>query len=133
VVLLLALIGGAVYVLRTPNPTIAPPAPAASATPDNSAALETRYQQARRQLIEGKYEAAETSFRQLAIDAQDRQPLLNWSRFHAGVAALLQGKTAPAREAFQQVATTARRASSRSFSPKAAGSSPLRSPLQLTR
>jgi hypothetical protein len=106
VILLLALIALGVYMLRTPTATIAPAAPAASATPDNTAALETRYQQARRQFIEGKYDAAETSFKRLAIDAQDRQPLLNWSRFHAGVAALLQAKTAPAREAFQQVATT---------------------------
>ena len=102
-VLLLGLVAGGVYVMRMPKPAPVPLTPPGSTTRDNAAELERRYQQARRQLVEGKYDAAATSFTQLAADAQNRQPLLNWIRMHAGVAALLQGKMAPAREMFLQV------------------------------
>jgi tetratricopeptide (TPR) repeat protein len=101
IVLLLALVAGGVYVMRTQK--AAPVTPAAAPTPDNTAALETRYQQARRQIVEGKYDAAATALTRLATESQNRQPLLNWIRFHAGVASLLQGKAGPAREQFLQV------------------------------
>lgn len=78
----------------------------AAAGPDASAKiapLQQRYEEARRQLIDGKYDAATLAFTRLAADAKDHQPLLNWTRLHAGLAALLQGKPAPAREMFLQV------------------------------
>jgi chemotaxis protein histidine kinase CheA len=58
-------------------------------------------------LIEGKYDAAASTFTTLAAEAKDRQPLLNWTRLHAGLTALVQGKPAPAREQFLQVERSA--------------------------
>lgn len=84
--------------VRTPTPT---------PTPDNTAALQRRYEEARRQLIEGKHDQAATGLTRLASDAQNRQPLLSWIRLHRGLAALLQGNTTPARDAFRELEKTA--------------------------
>ncbi|MDQ3625609.1 MAG: serine/threonine protein kinase [Verrucomicrobiota bacterium] len=96
--------GGAFYYLRGPKATDPPTATATAApaaTPDP--ALAKRFEAARAQLIDGKYDPAAAALAKLSTEAKGQQPLLNWVRLHRGLAALLQGKTTPAREAFQEV------------------------------
>jgi serine/threonine protein kinase len=61
------------------------------------------YDDARRELIAGKYDSARTTFTRLANEAQNKQPLLNWIRLHRGLANLLRGYTTQARQAFQEL------------------------------
>jgi hypothetical protein len=61
------------------------------------------YDDARRELIAGKYDSARTTFARLAGEAQNKQPLLNWIRLHRGLANLLRGYTTQARQAFQEL------------------------------
>ena len=65
--------------------------------------LQHLYEEARRELIAGKYDSARTTFTRLAGEAQNRQPLLNWIRLHRGLANLLRGYTTQARQAFQEL------------------------------
>ncbi|MDQ6809216.1 MAG: serine/threonine protein kinase [Verrucomicrobiota bacterium] len=65
--------------------------------------LTKSYDDARRQLIAGKYDAARTAFTRLSEQAQDRQPLLNWIRLHRGFAALLRGYRNAAEQPFQEI------------------------------
>ena len=99
----------AAYVVFGPNRSAEPIAartPAPTPTPDNTAALQRRYEEARRQLIEGKHDQAATALTRLATDAPNRQPLLSWVRLHRGLAALLQGNTGPARDSFRELEKT---------------------------
>jgi len=68
-----------------------------------NATLQKLFDDARRELIAGKYDTARTAFAHLANEAQNRQPLLNWIRLHRGLAALLRGYSNQARDAFQEV------------------------------
>lgn len=61
------------------------------------------YDEARRDLIAGKYDSARTTFARLAGEAQNKQPLLNWIRLHRGLANLLRGYTSQSRQAFQEL------------------------------
>ncbi|MFN2622420.1 MAG: serine/threonine-protein kinase [Chthoniobacterales bacterium] len=61
------------------------------------------YDEARRELIAGKYDSARTTFARLAGEAKDKQPLLNWIRLHRGLANLLRGYTTQARQAFEEL------------------------------
>ncbi|HSV63371.1 MAG TPA: protein kinase [Chthoniobacterales bacterium] len=61
------------------------------------------YDEARRELIAGKYDSARTTFARLAVEAQNKQPLLNWIRLHRGLANLLRGYTTQARQAFEEL------------------------------
>jgi hypothetical protein len=61
------------------------------------------YDDARRELIAGKYDAARTTFARLGGEAQNKQPLLNWIRLHRGLANLLRGYTTQARQAFEEL------------------------------
>ncbi|MDQ6624283.1 MAG: protein kinase, partial [Verrucomicrobiota bacterium] len=105
-VLFALLLGGGAFLLQkrkhAPMP-VASRTPAPSATPDNSAALQKRYEEARRQLLAGNFDGAATAFTRLAADAPNHQPLLSWTRLHLGLADLLQGKIEPARAAFQEM------------------------------
>lgn len=65
------------------------------------------YDDARRELIAGKYDSARTTFTRLANEAQNKQPLLNWIRLHRGLANLLRGYTTQARQAFQELESDA--------------------------
>jgi hypothetical protein len=99
-------IAGGVYITQTrkaAEPVIEPVAPKPAAMPDNAAALREPYEAARRQLIEGKFDAAATAFTKLASQARNLQPLQNWISLHRGLAALLQGKASQARESFQEI------------------------------
>ena len=101
-----ALLGaGSAYYFYRAKPVLpaAVQTPTPSPTPDNTAALQRRYEEARRQLIEGKYDPAATALTRLASEAGNRQPLLSWIQMHRGLAALMQGKTTPAREAFREL------------------------------
>ena len=101
--LLLLAAGGYFFFARNAaQPTAAAPTP--TATADNTAALQRRYEEARGQLLDGKYDASATAFTRLASDANKRQPLTSWIQLQRGLALLLQGKTAPAREAFRELA-----------------------------
>jgi len=107
-ILILAVIVGAGFPFLKARKAAAPIAAAPqssspSPTPDNNAALQQRYGECRRLLLEEKYDQAATAFTRLAADAKDRQPLLSWIRLHSGLAALLQKKTGPARDTFQQI------------------------------
>lgn len=65
--------------------------------------LQHLYDDARRELIAGKYDSARTTFTRLAGEAQNKQPLLNWIRLHRGLANLLRGYTTQARQAFEEL------------------------------
>jgi eukaryotic-like serine/threonine-protein kinase len=65
--------------------------------------LQHLYDEARRELIAGKYDSARTTFTRLAGEAQNKQPLLNWIRIHRGLANLLRGYTTQARQAFEEL------------------------------
>jgi hypothetical protein len=65
--------------------------------------LQHLYDEARRELIAGKYDSARTTFTRLAVEAQNKQPLLNWIRLHRGLANLLRGYTTQARQAFDEL------------------------------
>ena len=65
--------------------------------------LQHLYDEARRELINGKYDSARTTFARLATEAQNKQPLLNWIRLHRGLANLLRGYTTQARTAFEEL------------------------------
>jgi serine/threonine protein kinase len=65
--------------------------------------LQHLYDDARRELIAGKYDSARNTFTRLAGEAQNKQPLLNWIRLHRGLANLLRGYTTQARQAFQEL------------------------------
>src|SRR3954469_21397030 len=74
-----------------------------AADQSSEATLRRLYDDARRELIAGKYEAARTTFARLGGEAQNRQPLLNWIRLHRGLANLLRNFTTQARQTFQEV------------------------------
>jgi eukaryotic-like serine/threonine-protein kinase len=65
--------------------------------------LQRLYDDARRELIAGKYDSARTTFARLTGEAQNKQPLLNWIRLHRGLANLLRGYTTQARQAFEEL------------------------------
>src|SRR6478672_10840544 len=65
--------------------------------------LQHLYDEARRELIAGKYDSARTTFTRLAGEAHNKQPLLNWIRLHRGVANLLRGYTTQAHQAFEEL------------------------------
>lgn len=65
--------------------------------------LQHLYDDARRELIAGKYDSARTTFTRLAGEAQNKQPLLNWIRLHRGLANLLRGYTTQARQSFEEL------------------------------
>ncbi len=73
-----------------------------AAKPEDTAALQQRYEAARQEFIAAKFNAAATALTRLTTEAHT-QPLQNWIRLHAGLASLLDGKAAPAREQFQQI------------------------------
>ncbi|MDQ6862169.1 MAG: protein kinase [Verrucomicrobiota bacterium] len=87
---------------RTPPASVVA-SPTPTPTPDNTAALQKRYDDARMQLLNGNYDAAANAFAKLGTDAQNRHPMLEWSRLHAGLALLLQGKLPQARDTFRQI------------------------------
>jgi len=66
------------------------------------------YDEARRELVAGKYDAARTTFARLENEAQNKQPLLNWIRLHRGLANLVRGFTTQARQAFQELESAGR-------------------------
>jgi eukaryotic-like serine/threonine-protein kinase len=103
VLLLLAAAGYFFFAHKPAQQVTAVQAPTPTPTPDNTAALQRRYDEARRQLLDGKHDAAATALTKLATEAQNRQPLVSWIQMHRGLASLLQGKTAPAREAFRDL------------------------------
>lgn len=105
--LLLALAGAGAFVVQKRKQSAAAaanqPASSLSSVTDNSLLLQARFNEARRWLIEGKYDQAATAFTKLAAEAANRQPMENWFRLHVGLTALLQRKPGPARDAFQLV------------------------------
>ena len=98
IALLLLLAGGALYYYKHRAAM-----KALQSAKDDSATLQHLYDDARRELIAGKYDSARNAFTRLAGEAQNKQPLLNWIRLHRGLAALLRGYTTQARQAFQEV------------------------------
>lgn len=97
-------VGAAYYFYKAksmPAPVVATPTPAAG--PDNTAALQRSYEDARKQLIDGKYEPAAKELTRLATQAANRQPLLNWIQINRGLVALMQGNLTPARNAFAEL------------------------------
>ncbi len=102
-VLFLALVGGGAFAWKKLKQASVPLAPPPVAMADGAASLQARFEEARRTLIQGKYDQAAGAFTKLAAEAADRQPLANWIRLHVGLTALLQRKPGPARDAFQLV------------------------------
>jgi serine/threonine protein kinase len=98
--------GGAVWWFRSHSAQTAPvqtQTPQTKPTPTQD--LQAQFDQVRHQhLIAGRYDAARDAFSSLATKAAGQQPLLNWIRMHLGLTALLDGRSAAARQAFQQVA-----------------------------
>jgi predicted RNA-binding Zn-ribbon protein involved in translation (DUF1610 family) len=104
-ILLAAILGaGAFYFHRIQTERVAK-AKAAAQTGEET--LRHLYDDARRELISGKYDSARTTFARLEGEAQNKQPLLNWIRLHRGLANLLRGYTTQARQAFQDLENNA--------------------------
>jgi hypothetical protein len=61
---------------------------------------EVKYNQARFRLIRGQFRPAAATFRQLYADGKLPEPQHTWSGFHEGLAELLDGRPAPARNTF---------------------------------
>ena len=76
---------------------------ATAADQSSEETLRHLYDDARRELVAGKYDSARNTFTRLAGEAQNRQPLLNWIRLHRGLASLLRGYTTQARQAFDEL------------------------------
>ncbi len=72
----------------------------AAADADKKVAVEALYEEARHQLAEGQYAAAQASFAALATRSDLPQPLASWNRLHEGMAALLNHQPAEARHIF---------------------------------
>jgi eukaryotic-like serine/threonine-protein kinase len=98
VALIILLAGGALYFAKHRAAM-----KALQSAKDDSATLQHLYDDARRELIAGKYDSARNAFTRLTGEAQNKQPLLNWIRLHRGLAALLRGYTTQARQAFQEL------------------------------
>lgn len=81
----------------------ATPASGQKAKKKSSGSPDTRFVEARSQLIEGKFAEAAESLGETATEPKIRQPLLNWIDFHEGLALLLTGKEKESREAFGRI------------------------------
>ncbi len=64
---------------------------------------QTKFQNARRQLAADDYAGAMGAFRQLATQPGAEQPLANWSSFHEGLCALLDGRVQDTNAAFKRI------------------------------
>jgi eukaryotic-like serine/threonine-protein kinase len=107
-VLLLLVLAVAGYLLKTRIDPARATGPGTQPSTETSpaadtAALRQRYEQARKQIIDGKQETAAKELTRLTSDKTTPQPLLNWARLHLGLTNYLQNRATPAREAFQQV------------------------------
>jgi tRNA A-37 threonylcarbamoyl transferase component Bud32/predicted RNA-binding Zn-ribbon protein involved in translation (DUF1610 family) len=100
VILAAALGGGAFYFHKVQTERVAK---AQATAQSGEETLRHLYDEARRELIAGKYDSARTTFTRLAGEAKDKQPLLNWIRLHRGLANLLRGYTTQARTAFEEL------------------------------
>lgn len=67
------------------------------------APLEAKLADGRRQLLQGHYNVARSSFAQVATDARNKQPLYDWARLQQGLAAMIGREDSQARQAFQDV------------------------------
>jgi serine/threonine protein kinase len=90
VILIAALGGAAFYVYKTRSDS-------------GEGTLRHLYDDARHEMIAGKYDSARNTFTRLEGEAQNKQPLRNWIRLHRGLANLLRGYTTKAREAFEEL------------------------------
>src|SRR2546423_395974 len=100
VILLVALGAGGFYVQKIQSERLAK---AAATAKSGEETLQHLYDDARRELIAGKYDSARTTFTRLAGEAQNKQRLLNWIRLHRGLANLLRGYTTQARQSFEEL------------------------------
>jgi serine/threonine protein kinase len=100
-VILIAALGGAAFYLHKIQSDRLAKATATAKSGEET--LRHLYDDARRELIAGKYDSARTTFTRLAGEAQNKQPLLNWIRLHRGLANLLRGYTTQARQAFEEL------------------------------
>src|SRR5256714_1365284 len=105
VVLVALLAGGAFYFQKVHSAQLAKAEQLAKARSAQSGeeTLRHLYDDARRELIGGKYDSARTTFTRLAGEAQNKQPLWNWIRLHRGLANLLRGYTTQARQSFEEL------------------------------
>ena len=103
---LLLLMAGAAFFLHQRSLAKARSA-AGSGLTLQQAALQTHFGDARRLILEGKYDQATNAFTKLATEAGNQQPESNWARLHGGLSSLLLGKAGPAHDAFQQLEKTA--------------------------
>ncbi len=71
--------------------------------PGKTASLERRYEQARQDLLAGKYEIASQTFASLSKEVGNQQPLLDWIRLHRVLVALLSGKPAESGDALAEI------------------------------
>jgi len=100
-VALLAVAGG-IYFYKQKVDRLAKTASTSGQTAEN-ATLTRLYEEARLEILAGKYDSARTTLARLANEAQNKQPLLNWIRLHRGLASMLRGYTTQARQAFQEL------------------------------
>ncbi len=66
--------------------------------------IASEYHEARQALIGRKFQDAERGFAGLLKNEDLKQPTRNWTRFHAGLALLFEGKEPKAREVFRELA-----------------------------
>jgi hypothetical protein len=65
--------------------------------------LERQFTEARRQLLAGQHNVAQTEFARIAMDSKKRQPVYDWARLNEGFAALIGREQSRAQQAFQEV------------------------------
>lgn len=105
----LAVLGVLLFVFRdkllpkNPEATTLAAAPSAAPKRQASEALQTTFDDGRRQLVEGQFDGARASFEEVIEKADGAQPLLNWARLHRGLALLLGRQPTEAARAFAEV------------------------------
>ncbi len=89
------------YFGRTQTPAVTQqPAPETKSQPEDSIRL---YDDARKQMLDGKYKVAASTFRMLDADQKLGEPLSSWSAVHLGLAELLDGRPDQAQKAFRSL------------------------------
>jgi eukaryotic-like serine/threonine-protein kinase len=107
-VILLVIAAGVVFVLKRNGSagTNAKAPPPATQGKNESEAATVRYNEARFRLLKGRFRPAAAELRELYGEAKLPEPQHSWCGFNAGLAELLDGRPAPARNFFAALGNT---------------------------
>ena len=65
--------------------------------------INRQFEDARRQLLDGKYASARSAFARLVADTKNRQPMYDWAQLHRALASLLDHDEAQMRQALDEI------------------------------